>query len=56
MLSIDLQPEIEQRLSELAQRARRTKADYARELIEESIDDLEDIHLAEARRSSAILG
>jgi len=46
MLSIDLDPEIEQRLSELAKRHGKTVADYARELIE---DDVDDIYTAEAR-------
>jgi RHH-type rel operon transcriptional repressor/antitoxin RelB len=46
MLSIQLDPEIERRLSELAKRSGKTEADYARELIE---DDIEDIYTAEAR-------
>lgn len=46
MLSIQLDPEIERRLSELAKRSGMTEADYARELIE---DDIEDIYTAEAR-------
>jgi RHH-type rel operon transcriptional repressor/antitoxin RelB len=49
MLSIRLDPEIERRLSELAQRTGRTKSYYARELIEDNIEDLEDRYLAEAR-------
>jgi RHH-type transcriptional regulator, rel operon repressor / antitoxin RelB len=49
MLSIRLAPEIERRLSKLAQRTGRTKAYYARELIEANIEDLEDRYLAEAR-------
>jgi RHH-type rel operon transcriptional repressor/antitoxin RelB len=49
MLSIRLDPEIERRLSELAQRTGRTKSYYARELIEGNIEDLEDRYLAEAR-------
>jgi RHH-type rel operon transcriptional repressor/antitoxin RelB len=49
MLSISLDPEIERRLSELAKRAGKTEADYARELIEQDIEDLEDIRIAEAR-------
>jgi RHH-type rel operon transcriptional repressor/antitoxin RelB len=48
MLSIRLDPDIERRLSELARRAGRTKSYYARELIEENIEDLEDRYLAEA--------
>ena len=46
MLSIQLDPEIERRLSELAKRSGKSEADYARELIE---DDIEDIYTAEAR-------
>ena len=49
MLSIRLDPEIERRLSVLAQRTGRTKSYYARELIEGNLDDLEDRYLAEAR-------
>lgn len=49
MLSIRLNPDIERRLSELAKRTGRTKSYYARELIEGSIEDLEDRYLAEAR-------
>jgi RHH-type rel operon transcriptional repressor/antitoxin RelB len=49
MLSIRLDPEIERRLSELAQRTGRTKSYYVRELIEENLEDLEDRYLAEAR-------
>jgi len=49
MLSIRLDPDIEKRLSELAQRTGRTKSYYARELIEDNLEDLEDRYLAEAR-------
>ena len=49
MLSIRLDPEIERRLSVLAQRTGRTKSYYARELIEGNLEDLEDRYLAEAR-------
>jgi RHH-type rel operon transcriptional repressor/antitoxin RelB len=49
MLSIRLDPAIERRLSELAKRTGRTKSYYARELIEENIEDLEDRYLAESR-------
>jgi RHH-type rel operon transcriptional repressor/antitoxin RelB len=49
MLSIRLDPDIERRLSELAQRTGRTKSCYARELIEGNLEDLEDRYLAEAR-------
>lgn len=49
MLSIDLNPEIEQRLKALAKRTGKTEAELARELVEHNIEDLEDIALAEAR-------
>jgi RHH-type rel operon transcriptional repressor/antitoxin RelB len=49
MLSIRLHPDIERRLSELAQRTGRTKSYYARELIEGNLEDLQDRYLAEAR-------
>jgi RHH-type transcriptional regulator, rel operon repressor / antitoxin RelB len=49
MLSIRLDPDVERRLAELAQRTGRTKSYYARELIEGNLDDLEDRYLAEAR-------
>jgi RHH-type rel operon transcriptional repressor/antitoxin RelB len=49
MLSIRLNPDVERRLSELAKRTGRTKSDYARELIEGNIEDLEDRYLAESR-------
>jgi RHH-type rel operon transcriptional repressor/antitoxin RelB len=46
MLSIQLDPEVERRLSELAKRSGKTVADFARELIE---DDVDDIYTAESR-------
>ncbi len=49
MLSIRLDPDIERRLSKLAKRMGRTKASYAREIIEGNIEDLEDRCLAEPR-------
>jgi RHH-type rel operon transcriptional repressor/antitoxin RelB len=49
MISIDLDPEIEQRLKELAKRTGKTEAELARELVEHNIEDLEDICIAEAR-------
>ena len=49
MITILLEPETERRLCELAERTGRTQSDYARELIEGSIDDLEDRCLAEER-------
>jgi RHH-type transcriptional regulator, rel operon repressor / antitoxin RelB len=47
MLTIQLPPDIERRLSELAKRTGRTEGEFARELIESNIEDLEDRYLAE---------
>jgi predicted DNA-binding protein len=49
MLSIQLDPELERRLSEVANRMGQTVSEVARELLEESLEDLEDRELAEAR-------
>jgi RHH-type rel operon transcriptional repressor/antitoxin RelB len=46
--SIRLDPEIEQRLDQLAAKTGRTKAYYLRELVEKGLDDLEDFYLAAA--------
>lgn len=48
MLAIRLPENLEARLAELARRTGRTKTFYAREAIEQHLDDLEDIYLAEA--------
>lgn len=47
MLAIRLPEEIEQRLTDLAQRTGRTKTFYAREAILKHLEDLEDAYLAE---------
>jgi len=47
MLAIRLDKELEERLSEAAKRAGRTKTSFARKAIEEYIDDIEDIAAAE---------
>jgi RHH-type rel operon transcriptional repressor/antitoxin RelB len=47
MLNVPLSPDVERRLSELAKRTGRTESDFARELIESNIEDLEDRYLAE---------
>ncbi len=47
MLTIQLPPDIERRLSELAKRTGRSQGEYVRELIESNIEDLEDRCLAE---------
>jgi RHH-type transcriptional regulator, rel operon repressor / antitoxin RelB len=49
MLAVRLDPDIERRLSQLAQRTGRTKSYYARELIEQHFADLEERYLAAAR-------
>jgi RHH-type rel operon transcriptional repressor/antitoxin RelB len=49
MLSIDLGPEIEERLRALANRAGKTEAELARELVKYGIEDLGDIAIAEQR-------
>ncbi|MGJ8634638.1 MAG: type II toxin-antitoxin system RelB family antitoxin [Luteolibacter sp.] len=46
MLAIRLQPDLEQRLEALAKKTGRTKTFYAREAIEEHLEDLEDAYLA----------
>ncbi len=47
MLGVRLAPEIQARLTALAQATGRSKAFYVREAILEHLDDLEDIYLAE---------
>ena len=49
MISIELDPEIEQRLTELAKRTGKTEAELAREIVKYGMEDLEDISIAEAR-------
>jgi predicted DNA-binding protein len=46
MLSVSLPAEIEQRLAELAKSRGLSEGELAREFIEASIDDLDDIQLA----------
>ena len=47
--TIRLNPEIEARLDHLARATGRSKAFYLRQIVEDNLDDLEDIYLAEAR-------
>ena len=49
MLAIRLPADIESRLDALAKATGRTKTFYAREAIQEHLDDLEDIFLAQSR-------
>jgi len=46
MLAIRLQPDLEERLAKLAKKTGRTKTFYAREAIEQHLEDLEDYYLA----------
>jgi RHH-type rel operon transcriptional repressor/antitoxin RelB len=46
MLAIRLQPDLEERLNRLARMTGRTKTFYAREAIEQHLEDLEDYYLA----------
>lgn len=49
MLAIRLDPEIENRLEQLAKKTGRTKTFYAREAILEHLEDLEDLYLVQRR-------
>jgi RHH-type transcriptional regulator, rel operon repressor / antitoxin RelB len=49
MISIELDPETEGRLTQLAKRTGKTEAELARELVRYVMEDLEDISIAEAR-------
>ncbi|MGH8924224.1 MAG: type II toxin-antitoxin system RelB family antitoxin [Acidimicrobiia bacterium] len=46
-LSIRLEPEIEERLSELARRTGRSRTFYVKEAILDHLEDLEDTYLGE---------
>ncbi len=45
-ISIQLNPETEQRLDFLVTQTGRSKADYLREIIENGLEDIEDYYLA----------
>lgn len=47
--TIRLSPDTEQRLDQLARATGRSKAYYLRQLVEDNLDDLEDVYLAEER-------
>ena len=49
MLALRLPPDLEKRLTDLAQKTGRTKSFYAREAIAEHLADLEDAYLAKQR-------
>jgi len=46
MISVALSPDLERRLVEMAKNRGLSKSDFARQLIEESLEDLEDIQMA----------
>ena len=49
MLAIRLPKDIEDRLTDLAEKTGRTKTYYAREAILQHLEDLEDIYIAQRR-------
>lgn len=56
MLAIRLSEELENRLTHLAKMTGRSKSFYVRQAIEDRLDDLEDIYLAEQILSEVRLG
>lgn len=56
MLAIRLTPDIEKRLDALARKTGRSKTYYAREAIQEYLQDLEDYYLADARSGKDLAG
>ncbi len=56
MLAIRLSQDIENRLEALAKATGRSKTFYAREVILEHLDDLEDVYLAEQRLADISAG
>lgn len=56
MLAIRLTPDIEKRLEALARKTGRSKTYYAREAIQEYLEDLEDYYLAETRMGKNLPG
>jgi len=49
MITLDLSPDMQQRLEALARRTGRSPAEFARSALVEHIQDLEDLAVAEAR-------
>ena len=47
-ISLELEPALEQKLNALSATTGRAKADYLREAIARGLEDIEDIHLADA--------
>lgn len=56
MLTIRLSESTEQRLNKLAKETHRPKSFYVREAIERSLDEIEDIYLAQTRIESLRAG
>ena len=56
MLSLKRPADVESRLDRLAKATGRSKSFFAREAIEEHLDDLEDLYLAERRLSDLEAG
>ena len=56
MIAVRLPEEIEARLTELARRTGRSKTFYVREAIQEHLDDLEDLYLAEQQMTEIRAG
>ncbi len=49
MVAVRLTKEIEDRLSSLAEKTGRTKSFYIRQALEEHLEEMEDVYLAEER-------
>lgn len=56
MLTVRLSENTEQRLNRLAEATHRPKSFYVREAIERSLDEIEDIYLAQTRIESLRAG
>jgi RHH-type rel operon transcriptional repressor/antitoxin RelB len=56
MLAIRLPEDIENRLAVLAEKTGRSKSFYVREAIQEHLEDLEDLYLAEQQRTKIRAG
>jgi len=56
MLAIRLSKDLEDRLGAVAKRTGRTKTFYARQAIENQLEDIEDLYLAESRMADIEAG
>lgn len=54
MVTLVLEPETERRIAELASSQGLSEAEFVRALIEASLDDLDDIHMAVQRLDSPL--